>query len=228
MTTKRFVLGKFTGQIPENAQERAVRLAAVVLENAAVRKLTYNEAIAKGPRGDAFGFDFTVEAWLDGEAEFDPQAVSEAARHEGIDPDLSRTVLAEAYQIKHGSAAVKGTFLSKRRPDSSVEEYQAYWRKQHADIIQAQKDFFGHVRAYVQNHFIQGTFRTLTGTTLSQEDGFDGSPQMWFDTPDDIYAAFATNGYQQYIKADEQILVKVGYSQSFIAREHEIDIARLR
>lgn len=228
MTIKRFILGKFeTGHIPDDAQDRAMRLATTVLAGASVEKLTYNEAIAKGPRGDGFVFDFTLEAWLAEEADFDPQKSAEAARREGIDPDLSRTVLARVHRIKEGSAAVKGTFLSKRRPGSTVEEYQAYWRKQHADIIQAQKDFFAHVRAYVQNHFVAGTYRTLTGAVVSQEDGFDGSPQMWFDRPEDIYAAFATNGYQQYIKVDEQILVKVGYSQSFIAREHEIDIQRL-
>ena len=51
-------------------------------------------------------------------------------------------------------------------------------------------------------------------------------PQMWFDSVDDIYSAFKTEGYTRHIRADEQKLVKVGFSQSFIAREHEITMTR--
>ena len=47
---------------------------------------------------------------------------------------------------------------------------------------------------------------------------------MWFATPDDIYAAFKTEGYRRHIKADEKILVKVGYSQSDISRERPISL----
>ncbi len=227
MARKRFVLGKMQKPVgPEELRTRATAFASSFLEGMPVERLVYSEAIAKGPRGDSFGFDFLLEAWLDDKAEpaFDTAWALRAARDAGLDPDQSRTVLADEKVIKPGTAAVKGTFLSKRRPGSTVAEYLKYWRGTHADIIQAQKDFFAFVRAYVQNHFVPGSFVTLGGAALSQEDAFDGSPQMWFDKPEDIYAAFATEGYQRHIKEDEKILVKVGYSQSFISREHRLDL----
>lgn len=227
MARKRFILGKFAGgDVPEDAKVPATAYASALLKGVPVAKAVYSEAIARGPRGDGFGFDFLVEAWVgdDTTPEFDAARSVRAARDAGLDPETSRTVLAVEKVIKPGSAAVKGTFLSKRRPDSTVEEYQKYWRGNHADIIQAQKDFFSFVRAYVQNHFVPGSFVTLGGAALSQEDSFDGSPQMWFDSPDDIYVAFATDGYHKHIKEDEKILVKVGYSQSFISREFPIVI----
>lgn len=227
MSKKRFILGAFgAAHEPDQAKELATAYAAALFKDTPVSKAVYSEAIAKGPRGDGFGFDFLVEAWLgdNGVPAFDTARSVKAARASGIDPDKSRTVLADEKVIKTGTAAVKGTFLSKRRPDSTVEEYQKYWRGNHADIIQAQKDFFSFVRAYVQNHFVPGSFVTLAGGALSQEDSFDGSPQMWFDSADDIYRAFATDGYHKYIKEDEKILVKVGYSQSFISREFPITL----
>lgn len=227
MAKKRFILGKFASpQEPARAKAFATSYASALLRGIPVSRAVYSEAIAAGPRGDSFAFDFLVEAWLDDDATpaFDTALSVRAARTAGLDPDRSRTVLAEEKIIKPGTAAVKGTFLSKRRPDSTVEEYQRYWRGTHADIIQAQKDFFSFVRAYVQNHFVPGSFVTLAGGALSQEDSFDGSPQMWFDDPDDIHGAFATEGYHRHIKEDEKILVKVGYSQSFISREYPITL----
>ena len=120
-----------------------------------IQRIVFNEAVAAGPRGDQFSFDFVVEAWLGDPNEVsDHGALLRAAVEAGLDPKLSRTVLAEEKVIKPGSAPVKGTFLSKRKPGTSVAEYQSYWRNQHAEIIQAQHDFFSFVRAYVQNHFL--------------------------------------------------------------------------
>ena len=222
---KRFLLGRFADNDIASRKARVTGFASKFLAGMAVNKAVYSEAIAAGPRGDGFGFDFLMEAWLDeADAAFDAERAVKAARAAGIDPEQSRTVLAVEHVIKPGSAAVKGTFLSKRRPNSTVAEYLAYWRGPHADIIQAQADFFSFVRAYVQNHFVPGSFVTVAGKGLAQEDAFDGSPQMWFDTPDDIHRAFATEGYKRHIKEDEKILVKVGYSQSFIAREHPVTL----
>lgn len=227
MARKRFILGRFASPLDSGPAKAAATLyASDLLRGVPVARAVYSEAIARGPRGDGFGFDFMVEAWLadDADPAFDAAASVRAARAAGLDPEQSRTVLAEEKVIKAGAGAVKGTFLSKRRPGSTVAEYQEYWRGTHAEIIQAQKDFFSFVRAYVQNHFVPGSFVTLGGDALAQEDSFDGSPQMWFDSPEAIHAAFATEGYHKHIKEDEKILVKVGHSQSFISREHPITL----
>ena len=223
---KRFFLGKLsrTGDA-ESLMERATAFGSTFFEGTPVTRAVYSEAIAQGPRGDGFAFDFLLEAWLgDVDATFHADRSVVAARDAGIDPNLSRTVFAVEHVIKPGSAAVKGTFLSRRRPGSTIDEYLHYWRNQHAEIIQAQRDFFSFVRAYVQNHFVPGSFVTLSGQKLPQEESFDGSPQMWFDSADDVYKAFATDGYQRRIKADERILVKVGYSQSFISKEFPAEL----
>jgi hypothetical protein len=223
---KRFFFGVFTGdRNSASPQARALKVVSVHLSGAEVRKAVFNEAVAPGPRGDQFGFDFVLEAWLGAPNQVsDSRALLSAAAEAGIDPRLSRTVLAEERIIKAGTAPIKGTFLSKRKPGTSVAEYQSYWRNQHAEIIQAQKDFFSFVRAYVQNHFVEGSYRSLDGEPIEQDDAFDGAPQMWFDSVEDIYSAFKTEGYTRHIRADEHKLVKVGFSQSFIAREHDLAI----
>ena len=223
---KRFFLGKFVHpQTPDAARAKAVAFVSACMRGTKASKAVYNETVGHGPRGDGFGFDFSVEVWLDEPpCDLDIPVAVKAAEASGIDPNLTRTVIAKEHIIKTGNAAVKGTFLSKRRPDSTVPEYLRYWRNEHATIIQAQKDFFAFVRRYVQNHFVHGSYWSIAGASIDQEDAFDGAPQMWFDSADDIYAAFQTEGYLRQIKADEKILVKVGYSQSYISREWPISL----
>lgn len=223
---KRFFLGKFstsTPPAPEAAKERALRVVAAYLGDTPLQKASYNEAIAKGPRGDAFGWDFTVEAWLgEDPAPLDFGKGVAAARDAGIDPQRSRTVLADEKLIMEGAGQVKGTFLSRRHPEWTVPQYLAYWRGNHVAVIQAQKDFYPYVRRYVQNHFVEGSYQSLEGERIAREDAYDGAPQMWFDSPDAMYDAFKTSGYKDFIREDEKIFLKFGFSQSFIAREHEV------
>jgi hypothetical protein len=220
---KRFFLCRIAGGAADMPiTERAEALVAAMAGVAMHRKVL-SQPIGAGPRGDSFGFDFMVEVWLDAPDTPDWPKIAEAACAAGLEPGLSRTMLADELVMKPGSAAVKGTFLSKRRRGASVAEYQSYWRNEHRAIIMAQEDFFAHVRAYVQNHFYPRSFRALDGVAPAPEDTFDGAPQMWFDSPDDIYAAFRTRGYLDAIKEDEKILTWVGQSQSFVACETELD-----
>ena len=202
--------------------DRAQILLDAALSGVTVTHKVLSETVGHGPRGDAFDWDFMIEVWLDAPDTPDWKRLSSACRAAGLDAAGSRTMLAEELIMKQGSAAVKGTFLSKRRRDASVPEYQSYWRNEHREIIMAQTDFFAFVRAYVQNHFFPGSFLSLEGVAPAREETFDGAPQMWFDSPEDIYDAFQTSGYLNAIKEDEKILTWVGQSQSFISRETEL------
>jgi len=217
---KRFFLCRIASGAADMAvKERAEALIDAAMAGVAMHRKVLSQTIGAGPRGDSFGFDFMVEVWPDAADAPDWPGIAAAARAAGLDPALSRTMLADELIMKPGTAAVKGTFLSKRRRGASVAEYQSYWRNEHRAIIMAQQDFFAHVRAYVQNHFHPGSYRALDGMVPAPEDTFDGAPQMWFDSADDIHAAFATRGYLDAIKEDEKILTWVGQSQSFVSRE---------
>lgn len=220
---KRMILGRFATSLPPAERLAAsLRLAAAVLPETTLRAV-YSEAVAVGPRGDAFGFDMLLESWHSEPDGFDPARAAPLAADLGFDPAATRTVLAEELVFQPDKAAVKGTFLSRRRPDLSVADYQAHWRGEHARVIQAQADFIAQVRGYVQNHFRPGTFLSLEGQPPGEGEGFDGAPQMWFDTVEAVHAAFATEGYRTAIRADEHNFLRVGQSQSFIAREIRID-----
>lgn len=217
---KRFYLCRLaTGAAEMAVADRATLLLDAALAGTAATRKVLSETVGAGPRGDSFDWDFMIEAWIEEPDAPNWDRIGAACRDAGLDAAGSRTMLAEELVIKPGSAAVKGTFLSKRRRDASVPEYQSYWRNEHREIIMAQADFFAYVRAYVQNHFQPGSFLSLKGEAQARDDTFDGAPQMWFDSPDDIYAAFKTSGYLNAIKEDEKILTWVGQSQSFISRE---------
>ena len=207
------------GATGKTAVERAALLVDAAMEGKEVTRKVVSETVGAGPRGDGFNWDFMIEVWINAADVPDWNRIAGACLEADLNATKSHTMLAV---MKPGTAAIKGTFLSKRRRDASVPEYQSYWRNEHREIIMAQADFFAHVRAYVQNHFHSDSFVSLEGVAPDTEDRFDGAPQMWFDSPDDIYAAFQTQGYLTAIKEDEKTLTWVGQSQSFISRETEI------
>jgi hypothetical protein len=158
--TKRFFLCRRAENTADMAvDERAAGLLDAALAGTTATRKVLSETVGAGPRGDAIDWDFMVEVWIDGPDAPDWDRIGAACREAGLDAAASRTMLAEELVMKQGAAAVKGTFLSKKRRDATVPEYQSYWRNEHREIIMAQTDFFAHVRAYVQNHFHPGTGR---------------------------------------------------------------------
>lgn len=79
----------------------------------------------------------------------------------------------------------------KRRPGSSVEAFQDYWRTHHADLA---RELPG-LRRYVQSHTLPGIYRL-------REPAYDGVALLEFDDTDALRAVAASAAFQK-VKADE-------------------------
>ena len=88
-------------------------------------------------------------------------------------------------------AMVKQVSFFRRRPDISVDAFQAHWRGQHADFVRQLPG----IRRYVQNHVIP------EGYTQGGAD-YDGVAEAWFDDTDAMRATLGTPEYEA-IRADE-------------------------
>jgi len=105
---------------------------------------------------------------------------------------------------------IKIIYFFKRRPEMSVEDFQAHWRTNHAELIAALPG----IRRYVQNHVLPSAYR-------KGEPAFDGVAESWFD---DTAAMKALAGSPQYaaVLADEPAFIDRASMGSIITEEHVV------
>lgn len=98
------------------------------------------------------------------------------------------------------------TILGKRAPGWTREEFQRYWREEHAPLIARVTNFSRHVRSYTQYH-------TLASPQLEAMFGgardYDGVAVLTFDDEAAMKAAFSEPDYIEFIRPDELHFVDV-------------------
>ena len=87
---------------------------------------------------------------------------------------------------------IKQVTLFNRKPGMPVEEFQAYWRDTHAQLVRGLPG----IRGYIQNH-------TLISSYQKQEPDFDGVAEVWFDSLEAMQANTHTSELSA-VRADEE------------------------
>lgn len=105
---------------------------------------------------------------------------------------------------------VKAVAFFKRRPDLSVEEFQAYWRANHPEVVVRLPG----LRRYVQSHTLRSGYR-------KGEPIWDGIAELWFD---DTQAMRALQGTREMaaVEADEARFIDRSRMGLIITEEHVI------
>lgn len=83
---------------------------------------------------------------------------------------------------------IKQTSFFKRRRDLAPEDFRAYWRGHHADVVRCLKG----LKRYVQNHVVGA----------EEGRGFDGIAEVWFEDKDAMRAS-AGSPELAAVRADE-------------------------
>ncbi|NJN52993.1 MAG: EthD domain-containing protein, partial [Gammaproteobacteria bacterium] len=92
------------------------------------------------------------------------------------------------------------------------EEFDTYWREQHAPLLRSVTEFSRHVRRYVQCHRMDA--QIFAG---SQE--WDGIVELCFDSVEAMEGAFAEPKYAEVIRADEMKFVDLDTARVFVGEE---------
>ena len=105
---------------------------------------------------------------------------------------------------------VKALSFFKRRAGMSVEEFQAYWRSRHPDVVTKLPG----VRRYVQSH-------TRPAAYQRGEPVYDGIAEVWFD---DTAAMHALRGTAEVaaVQADEARFIDRSTMELIITDDHVI------
>jgi uncharacterized protein (TIGR02118 family) len=105
------------------------------------------------------------------------------------------------------------------------EEFQAYWRDQHAPLVSRLAETL-RIRRYVQTHARASDLAAAQSAARgSAPDFYDGQAELWWDSLDDILAAVSTPAGQQAameLLEDERRFIDLEHSPLWIGEEHEV------
>jgi uncharacterized protein (TIGR02118 family) len=87
---------------------------------------------------------------------------------------------------------IKLVFTIRRREGMTKEEFQRYWREEHAALVKRHAEVL-HIRRYVQTH-ARDTIadEPLAASRESEPHPFDGVAELWWDSVEDLLAASAS------------------------------------
>jgi uncharacterized protein (TIGR02118 family) len=105
---------------------------------------------------------------------------------------------------------VKAVSFFKRKAGMPVEEFQAYWLRDHPAVVVRLPG----VRRYVQSHTLLAAYR-------KGEPIYDGIAELWFE---DTQAMAALRGTKEIaaVEADEAVFIDRGTMRLILAEEHVI------
>jgi uncharacterized protein (TIGR02118 family) len=117
---------------------------------------------------------------------------------------------------------IKLVFVIRRREGMTREEFQHYWREEHAQLVKRHARVL-RVRRYVQTHARDTELDdALSGLRGSEPRQYDGVAELWWDSIDDlVQAATSEEGEtaQQALLEDERRFIDVANSPIWLGEE---------
>lgn len=120
---------------------------------------------------------------------------------------------------------LKMVFCLKRLPHLSREEFQRYWREEHAPLVARHVASLG-IRRYVQSHTVDDPrLRPVAELRGSAGKEFDGVAELWWESADALMAAVSTEAGQlagQELLEDEARFIDLPNSPVFFTEENVV------
>ena len=120
---------------------------------------------------------------------------------------------------------IKLVFTLRRREDMTREEFQRYWREQHAPLVKRHADAL-QIRRYVQVHARDTDLdQAIAGARGSEPRFYDGVAELWWDSLEELVAAFSSDAGRaasQELLEDEQRFIDLPRSPLWLGEENEV------
>jgi len=105
---------------------------------------------------------------------------------------------------------IKAITCIKRKPGMPVEDFQAYWRGKHSEVVKR----LPNIRRYIQSHALPGGYR-------KGELPYDGIAEIWVDDVAALRAMAGTAAYDA-VQADEEKFIDRSKIALILTQEHVI------
>ncbi len=119
---------------------------------------------------------------------------------------------------------VKLVFVLRRLPHLSRSEFQRYWREEHAPLVAGFQQAL-RIRRYVQLHTLETSLNEVLRSSREAPEAFDGVAEIWWNSLDDLSAAFAEPAGQQAGAAlleDERKFIDLARSPLWLTQENVV------
>jgi uncharacterized protein (TIGR02118 family) len=120
---------------------------------------------------------------------------------------------------------VKLVFSLRRREGMTRDEFQRYWREQHAPLVKRHADAL-RIRRYVQVHGRDTDLDEAVAQARGSEARFyDGVAELWWDSLEDLVAAFSSDAGQaagQELLEDERRFIDLPRSPLWFGEENVV------
>ncbi|HXH84733.1 MAG TPA: EthD domain-containing protein [Candidatus Tectomicrobia bacterium] len=119
---------------------------------------------------------------------------------------------------------IKLVFCLHRLPQLTREEFQRYWREQHAPLVRAAAPAL-RLRRYVQAHTLTHPLAARMQAGRGAPEPYDGVAELWWDGVEDLAAAMATPEGREAgrrLVEDERRFIDLARSPIWIAEEHVV------
>jgi uncharacterized protein (TIGR02118 family) len=118
---------------------------------------------------------------------------------------------------------VKLLFCLRRLPHLTREEFQRYWRENHAPLVAARAEVLG-IRRYVQRHSVDEPLYARMGDVRGGLAPFDGIAELWWEhvPPRDATHAEAARRANRELLEDERRFIDLAASPIFFVDDHEV------
>jgi uncharacterized protein (TIGR02118 family) len=117
---------------------------------------------------------------------------------------------------------IKVVFMLRRRDGITRDEFQRYWKGEHAELVKRHAERLG-VRRYVQTHARDTDLDdALAASRGSEPRQYDGVAELWWDSTDDlVQAATSEEGQtaQQALLEDERRFIDLANSPIWVGEE---------
>jgi uncharacterized protein (TIGR02118 family) len=117
---------------------------------------------------------------------------------------------------------IKLVFMVRRREAITREEFQRYWKQEHAELVKRHAELL-RIRRYVQTHARETDLDEAIATPRGSEPRqYDGLAELWWDSIDDlVQVATSEDGQaaQQALLEDERRFIDVANSPIWLGEE---------
>ena len=118
---------------------------------------------------------------------------------------------------------IKLVFMIRRREGMTRDEFQRYWREQHAPLVESHAGTL-RIRRYVQTQARETPLDEALAASRESEPGlYDGVAELWWDSLEDLVEVFSSGAGQAAGAAlleDERRFIDLPRSAIWLGEEH--------
>jgi len=119
---------------------------------------------------------------------------------------------------------IKLTYVLRRRPTMSREEFHRYWNEEHARLVASKAEVL-HIRRYVQVDTLETPLDGPLSEGRGHDEPYDGVAELWFDSIEDVAGALGTEEGQAAaadLLEDEGRFIDLPRSPIWMGEEHVV------